>query len=86
MDILESLQQKEKVSLLVSRNAPSIITVRDAQSILDYPIKYKISNDWKTATTALNKGIPIVIDAPRTAIAHELKELSKLIISSMEAK
>jgi pilus assembly protein CpaE len=67
MDVLESLQQKDKVNVLVNRNAPGIISVKDAQSILDFPIRYKVSNDWKTATSALNRGLPLILDAPRAA-------------------
>jgi pilus assembly protein CpaE len=84
MDILESLQQKEKVNILVNRNAPSIITIKDAQNILDFPVKYKISNDWKTATVALNKGIPIVIDAPRATLGQELSNLGRAVMQSIE--
>lgn len=86
MDILESLQQKEKINVIVNRNAKSIISVKDAQSILDYPIKFKVSNDWKTATTALNKGIPIILDAPRTIIGHELNALGKAVATSLDVK
>lgn len=86
MDILESLQQKEKISVIVNRNAKSIISVKDAQNILDYPIKFKVSNDWKTATTALNKGIPIILDAPRTLIGQELNALGKTVAANLDAK
>lgn len=86
IDILESLQQKEKISILVNRNAPSIISIKDAQNILDFPVKYKVSNDWKTATGALNKGIPIIMDAPRTLIGYELIVLGKAVLHDIEAR
>ena len=86
MDILESLQQKEKISLLINRNIPGIISIKDAQNILDFPIKYKISNDWKTAASALNKGNPVIIDAPHSVIGNELTGLGNAILKDIETK
>lgn len=85
MDILDSLQQKDKVSILVNHNAPNMISMKDAQNILDFPIKYKMSNDWKTATAALNKGVPVVIDAPRTVLSHEFTALGRAVMTMAEA-
>jgi len=86
LDVFESLQQKDKISILVNRDAPSIISVKDAQNILDVSIKYKVSSDWKTAITSLNKGVPLIIDAPRTVIGRELINLGNVIVSSMNEK
>ena len=86
LDIFHSLVQKEKVNILINRYTAGIISPRDAENILDYPIKYKISCDWKTATASLNRGIPIVIDAPRTQIGKELAALGAMIAKDTEAK
>ncbi|MCX7614976.1 MAG: AAA family ATPase [Clostridiales bacterium] len=86
MDIFDSLQQKEKINILINRNAKSIISIKDAQNILDFPIKHKISNDWKTATTALNKGIPVVLDAPRSLLSYELSILGKAVANNINGK
>lgn len=86
LDIFESLQQKEKIQILVNRNAPSLISVKDTQSILDMSVKYKVSSDWKTAISSLNKGVPLVIDAPRSTIGHELTVLGSMVMNYMDVK
>lgn len=83
-DILDSLHLKEKVRLLINRNTPGLISVKDAQNILDFPVAYKISNDWQTANAALNKGIPIVIDAPRSNLGRELYDLGRFVLRTID--
>ena len=84
LNILESLQQKDKVHMLINRELDSIITVKDAEQILNMPIKYKISGDFKTAVMAVNKGIPIVIDAPHSTLAKELGHVAGEIVANMD--
>lgn len=86
LDIFKSLQQADKVSVLVNRDSSGLISVKDAQSILECPIKYRVSSDWKTAVAALNRGIPIIFDAPRSTIAKELFEMADLIAGIEEKK
>ena len=86
LDLLESLQQKDKVCLLANRDAPGIISVKDAQNILDHPVKFRVTSDWKTATSALNRGVPIVMDAPRSAIGKDLLALANRILEDKDLK
>ncbi|MDP4110074.1 MAG: AAA family ATPase, partial [Bacillota bacterium] len=83
MDVLDSLEQKEKIDILINRNdSGGMISLKDAQNILDRPIKYKVSNDWKTATAALNKGTPLVAHAPRAGISREIAEIGLTVAKS----
>ncbi len=86
LDIFHSLLQKEKVHVLVNRYSSGIISIKDAQGILDYPVNYKIPCDWKTATASLNRGIPIILDAPRSPIGRELINLGAAILRDTAAK
>ena len=83
-NILESLQQLEKIELVVNKISESIITVKDVQRILERPVRNQIPFDLKTALTCHNKGVPIVLDAHRTPMARELKQLASNVISRIE--
>jgi len=84
LNILDSIQQKDKVELIVNRITDGIITIRDVKRVLDMQIKNRISLDYKTALTSQNKGIPIVIEAPRTQIAQELTQIAKNIVRQID--
>ena len=40
---------------------------------------FKVTSDWKTAISSLNKGVPIVLDAPRTEVAKQFVALAKKV-------
>ena len=84
LNILESIQQRDKVELIINRVTDGIITIKDVKRVLDTQIKNRISLDFKTALTSHNKGIPIVIEAPRTQIAQELTQIAKNIVRQID--
>ncbi|MDP4118852.1 MAG: AAA family ATPase [Bacillota bacterium] len=86
LNILDSLQQKDKVEVVINRTTDGIITIKDINRILDMQIKNKISFDFKTALTCHNKGVPIVIEAPRTVIAQEIVQLARNVIKIIDNK
>jgi len=86
LNILDSLQQKDKVEVIINRTTDGIITLKDINRVLDMPIKNKIPFDFKTALTCHNKGVPIVIEAPRTVIAQEIIQLAKSVIKLIDNK
>ncbi len=86
LDILDSLQYKDKVSLIVNRDASGLIKTKDAENILDYPVKHRISSDWTTALSALNRGVPVVIDAPRSVMSRDFIALGDLITGDGRTK
>lgn len=79
MDVLEVLQQKEKVSLVVNRDFQSDIKAKDVQRILGTPVIHKIPSDFKSVVSSVNKGIPIVIDAPRGTVGLGLIQLADIL-------
>ncbi len=84
MGVLESLQQQEKVQIVVNKITDGIISVKDMQRILDTKVSNTISFDMKTALTCHNKGVPIVIEYPRTKIAQELYKLKQNIVAAID--
>ncbi|OFV69500.1 AAA family ATPase [Acetobacterium wieringae] len=84
LNILESLQQKEKTELVINRLTKGLISLKDMQRVLNEPVKNTIVFDFKTATTAHNKGIPIVLDAPKSEISKNLKKLAQYIVNTID--
>jgi pilus assembly protein CpaE len=84
LNILESLQQKEKTELVINRLNKGLISQKDMQRVLGEPVKNTIVFDFKTATTAHNKGIPIVLDAPKTEIGKDLRKLANYVVNTID--
>ena len=81
MAILDSLQQKEKIKVIVNRAVEiSSITLDDVQKILSCPIWAWIPSDYKVAVTSLNRGVPFVSHAPNTKLSQSLTHISRLIL------
>ena len=80
MSLLDSLQQKDKVRLVVNRAVEmNSVTINDVQTILGCPIWAKIPSDYKVALSSLNRGIPIVECAPNTKIAQSINDIATKI-------
>ena len=82
MTLLESLQQKDKVKVIVNRAVDiSSITVDDVQKIIGCPIWAKIPSDYKVAVTALNRGVPFVLSAPSSKLSQSISDVSSILVS-----
>lgn len=84
LQLLDSLQQKDKIRLVVNRESESSITVRDVGSILDSPIVGRFSSEWKDAITALNKGIPFVQCMPKSKLSISMEKMVHNIFPKKE--
>ena len=78
-DVFETLNQKDKMKVIVNRDHESGISLKDAEKVLGCKMFMRIQSDWKTAISALNKGVPVVIDAPRTTIGQQFTQLAGLV-------
>ena len=82
MSILDSLQQKEKMNVIVNRAVDgNTISLSDVQNILGSPIWAKLPIDYKVAISALNRGVPIVTSAPKTKISHSLTDITEMLLN-----
>ncbi|KNZ41639.1 AAA family ATPase [Acetobacterium bakii] len=86
LGILDSLLQRDKIEIVINRVANGMITLKDIQRVLGVPIKNKISLDLKTALICHNKGVPMVIEAPRNPMAQDLAKLGKNIAELINKK
>ena len=85
LSILESLQQKGKIKMIVNRSVNmGSITLGDVQKLIDCPIWAKLPNDYKVAVTALNRGIPFVTGAPKSELAQAVSSVGNLFLEGTE--
>ena len=78
-EVFNTLNQKDKLRIVVNRESSSGISIKDAQKVLGCEMFFKVTSDWKTAISSLNKGVPIVLDAPRTEVAKQFVALAKKV-------
>jgi pilus assembly protein CpaE len=82
ISLLESLQQTEKVRVLVNRAVDmSSISANDVQKIINYPIWAKIPSDYKVAVNSLNRGIPFVTGVPNSKLSQSISSLADKLLS-----
>ena len=84
LNILESLQQREKTEIIVNRLTKGMISLKDMQRVLGVQIKSTIALDYKIAANCHNKGLPIVLDSPKSEIGKDLLKLAKNVVSMID--
>lgn len=69
---------RERVILVVNRyGQPKELSASEAEGSLGMKIGYYIADDARTANEANNKGIPMVLDAPRSTVSKSIVRLVK---------
>jgi len=61
------------------------IKVEDAQKALNRPIYWSIPNEYDTAVSCLNRGVPLNVGASKSELNQNIKELAKTITSSIKS-
>lgn len=84
LNILESLQQREKTEIIVNRMTKGMISIKDMQRVLGVQVKNTIALDFKIAANCHNKGLPIVLDSPKSEIGKDLVKLAKNVVSMID--
>ncbi|MBC3804345.1 AAA family ATPase [Acetobacterium fimetarium] len=84
LNILESLQQREKTEIIVNRLTKGMISIKDMQRVLGVQVKNTIALDFKIAANCHNKGLPIVLDSPKSEIGKDLVKLAKNVVSMID--
>lgn len=85
MNLLENLQQKDKVRLVINRDVEGNITSKDVEKIIGKNIWARIPSDYNMAVNALNKGVPFVISSPKIKMSLAFDELAEKINSGNES-
>ena len=82
MNLLDSLQQKEKLWVIVNRAVEmNSISLADVEKVLQEPIRAKLPSDYMVAVSALNKGVPFVTGAPGSKLSVAVKDIAKALLS-----
>lgn len=85
INLLDNLQQKEKVRVIINRDMEGNITGGDVEKILGKPIWARIPSDYFLAVNALNKGLPFVISSPKSRMSLAFDEISEKIMTGRDA-
>jgi len=69
---------RERIVLVVNRHAQSKeLSAAEAEESLGMKVSYHIADDPSTANEANNKGVPLVVDSPRSKIGNGIALLAK---------
>ena len=71
---------QRKVKVVVARaDAREEVTLKQAREALGVPIFWRVPNDYPTVSSSGNQGTPLVLAAPRTEIAKNMRQLGESI-------
>ena len=86
LDILQELKYGQKVNVLLNQyNPKSGINKRDLETFLNKVMEAVIPEDQKTVRSAINKGLPFVMNQAGTDVAVSILELAKVLDLAEEA-
>lgn len=77
LDIFRTLQQSEKVQLLLNADHKSILSLKDMERVLETPFSFVIPDDQKTAQICQERGVPFVTDLPRTRLSKDVQKMTR---------
>jgi pilus assembly protein CpaE len=75
--ILTTLQQQEKVKLVLNADHKGVLTRKDFERIMELPIDFVIPEDIRIARLSLERGIPFVLEMPRALISKAIQRLAR---------
>lgn len=74
---------EEKLRLVVNRLASSgAITSRDIETHLHYHISAGIPSDGGAVVQSLNRGSPVVVDAPKSGVSKAIERLAQTLLAN----
>ncbi|MEX1308050.1 MAG: AAA family ATPase [Eubacteriales bacterium] len=86
LSILNTLQQQEKVDLVINADAQSVLSNADFERVLEIPIGHIIPEDTKTAKLCQERGEPYVTAAPRSTMTRAMMKVAKYCIRKDEKR
>jgi len=86
LGILTTLQQHEKIALVINADGPSVLSDADFERVLEIPAKLRIPEDARTAKKCQERGEPYVISEPRSNMTMGMKRIAKYCIRKDERR
>ena len=80
VNILDQLQQKSKVRLVLNKNTNGLIKAKDYEKMVDMDVYASIGYDYGTCSKATNKGQPYVLYSTHTGVARDTLGLVDKIV------
>ncbi|MBS3900503.1 MAG: response regulator [Dethiobacter sp.] len=82
LKIMESLDYRDKVRVVLNRSDQDLgVEIADLEKGLEIAVAHQITSDEKAATSAINKGVPVVISHPAAEISRSFRRLGERILS-----
>lgn len=81
LNVLEQLQIKDRIRLVINRDRASLINNKDFEEMLQMPVYARIETDSKTVSTSVNKGEPFVLKSSKKEICKEMNAYIQRIVS-----
>jgi len=76
---------RDRIKLIANRYLKKgDIKKEDAEKALNHPIYWSIPNEYDTAMTCLNRGVPFSTGAPKSELNQTIKELARAIIKDIK--
>ncbi|HIC89612.1 MAG TPA: response regulator [Anaerolineae bacterium] len=76
-----------KVVLVLNRaSSPGALDRRQVNRLLPVPVRFEIPDDPKRIVPAANKGIPVLLDAPRSGPARAISDLVTALVQVVDEK
>lgn len=67
-----------KLCVVVNRyQSGDVLPLKDAEDLLQWPIFWKLPNDYRLSAASLTKGVPVSIEDPGSKLARSYRELAK---------
>ncbi len=82
--LINSQRPAESIKLVVNRRSQrNPFSTADLQQTVNHDIAAEIPEDSTAVTSALNEGIPLVLKAPSSPVAHAIRGLTQDIIAEL---
>jgi pilus assembly protein CpaE len=79
--------EDSKLMVVVNRyQSNDMLPLRDAENLLQCSVAWKLPNDYRLATAALTKGVPLAVEEPGSRLARSYEELAKKLTGVVHSR
>jgi pilus assembly protein CpaE len=79
--LLATLQQAEKLHVLLNADHPSIVNHKDFERILGFAVDHVLPDDAKLAQQSQERGVPLVLGFPHSPLARSFAQLGQSLVA-----
>ena len=86
LTILRTLQQEDKVFLVLNADQKSSLTHKDFEQVLEMPISFSFPEDNKTVQLSRQRGVPFVTGMPHAPISSAFQRLTNYWLQKSDGR